>query len=157
MCTLTTKNKMSRAILPVKCYKIVHALGTFHHTPLQGTTIPYECFSGKRKTRKTFEAKGVAELSNVRAWIKRCFGEEYKYQANEGFIHCFKNKADAIMAAKKFMYSTGFENTEVWEVKLPFATKYIEGVNSWSGEANHPLDKLPTVAAEKIMFIQQVC
>ena len=157
MCTLTTKKRLSIAIKPVKCYKILHAYNdAFRHTPLQYTTISAECFSEKRKERKAFEAKGDVELLSTGTGTQRHFGKEYKYRAEEGFIHCFKNAEDAIMAAKEYMYAPGNERAEVWEVEVPFGTKYVEGINSWSGSANHPLDKLPSIAAAKVMFKKRV-
>lgn len=153
MCTLTTKKRPSIAIKPVKCYKILHAYSdAFRFTPLKLTTISAECFSGKRKERKAFEANGDVELLGTGTWTLHYFGEEYKYRAEEGFIHCFKNAGDAIMAAKEYMYAPGNEHTEVWEVKVPFGTKYVEGINAWSDEAQHSLDKLPAIAANKIVF-----
>lgn len=152
MCTLTAKKRPSIAIKPVKCYKILYALGTYRRTPLQQTTIPYECFSEKRKERKAFEANGDVELFRTDACTLHYFGEEYKYRADKGFIHCFKNARNAIMAAKKYMYASGYEHTEVWEVEVPFGTKYVEGINTWTSDAQHPLDKLPTIAANKIVF-----
>ena len=152
MCTLATKKKLSIAIKPVKCYKILHAFGIYHCTPLQRTSISYKCFSEKRKERETFEAKGETEINKTDAFMQRHFGNEYKYRAEEGFIHCFKNAKDARMAAQEYMYASGYEYTEVWEVEVPFGTKYIEGINAWSGDASHSLDKLSAIAANKIMF-----
>lgn len=131
----------------------MHAFSdAFRHTPLQHATISVECFSEKRKERKAFEAYGDVELLRTDVWTRHYFGEKYKYRADEGFIHCFKNEKDAIMAAKEHMYAQSYEHAEVWKVEVPFGTKYVEGINAWSGEAQHPLDLLPTIAANKIVF-----
>lgn len=153
MCTLTTKKRLSIAIKPVKCYKILHAFGdAFRHTPLQQTRISAECFSEKHEERKAFKADGDIELLDTETWTLHYFGEEYKYSAEKGFIHCFKNTEDAIMAAKEYLSASGYEHTEVWEVEVPFGTRYVEGINAWSDEAQHPLDMLPAIAAKKIVF-----
>lgn len=147
MCTLANKNEISVAKRPIKCYKILYAIGEIRRTPLQMASISWRCF----ERAEPFCANRDSVLIKT-PFLRENFGD-YIVKASSGFIHCFQNQDEAEKAAAAY-FKTPFEEekTEVWEVMVPAGAKYVKGINQWTNEGSHRLDKLPTIAANKIVF-----